>query len=136
MKITCNIIEDLLPLYVDDMVSEDSSQLVEEHLKECLGPARKMQEEMMRENCLSAGRKDGNSAQINKNRGRATKKKIRRRIRKKEYSLLFWQLLSWRQQEESDITGTMTRRIISPGMKQIYQSKTAKYILQSVRWEG
>ena len=34
MKITCNIIEDLLPLYVDDMVSEDSRQLVEEHLKE------------------------------------------------------------------------------------------------------
>ena len=23
MKISCNIIEDLLPLYVDDMVSED-----------------------------------------------------------------------------------------------------------------
>ena len=35
MKITCNIIEDLLPLYVDDMVSEDSRQLVEEHLKTC-----------------------------------------------------------------------------------------------------
>ena len=35
MKITCNIIEDLLPLYVDDMVSEDSRKLVEEHLKEC-----------------------------------------------------------------------------------------------------
>ena len=34
MKITCNIIEDLLPLYVDDMVSEDSRKLVEEHLKE------------------------------------------------------------------------------------------------------
>lgn len=32
MKISCNIIEDLLPLYVDDMVSEDSRQLVEEHL--------------------------------------------------------------------------------------------------------
>ena len=25
MKISCNIIEDLLPLYVDDMVSEDLS---------------------------------------------------------------------------------------------------------------
>lgn len=134
MKITCNIIEDLLPLYVDDMVSEDSRKLVEEHLKECLA-CQKMQEEMMRENCLSAGRKDGNSAQINKTEAEPLKK-IRRRIRKKEYSLLFWQLLSWRQQEESDITGTMTRRIISPGMKQIYQSKTAKYILQSVRWEG
>ena len=81
MKITCNIIEDLLPLYVDDMVSEDSRKLVEEHLKEC--PAcRKMQKEMMRENCLSAGRKDGNSAQINKTEAEPLKK-IRRRIRKK-----------------------------------------------------
>ena len=34
MKMSCNIIEDLLPLYVDDMVSEDSRKLVEEHLKE------------------------------------------------------------------------------------------------------
>lgn len=41
MKITCNIIEDLLPLYVDDMVSEDSRKLVEEHLKEWSGPAGK-----------------------------------------------------------------------------------------------
>mgnify|MGYP000211212696 CR=1 FL=1 len=33
MKISCNIIEDLLPLYVDDMVSEDSRQLVEEQFE-------------------------------------------------------------------------------------------------------
>ena len=45
MKISCNIIEDLLPLYVDDMVSEDSRQLVEEHLKECT-TCQKMMEEM------------------------------------------------------------------------------------------
>ena len=81
MKITCNIIEDLLPLYVDDMVSEDSRKLVEEHLKGC--PAcRKMQEEMMRENRLTAVRKDDNSVQINKTEAESLKK-IRRRIRKK-----------------------------------------------------
>ena len=45
MKINCNIIEDLLPLYIDDMVSEDSRQLVEEHLKECAA-CRKMLDEM------------------------------------------------------------------------------------------
>lgn len=45
MKISCNIIEDLLPLYVDDMVSEDSRQLVEEHLKECT-TCQKMMEDM------------------------------------------------------------------------------------------
>ncbi len=31
----CNVIKDLLPLYVDDCCSEESSQLVREHLKEC-----------------------------------------------------------------------------------------------------
>ena len=81
MKITCNIIEDLLPLYVDDMVSEDSRKLVEEHLKGC-PDCRKMQEEMMRENRLTAGIKDGNSVQINKTEAESLKK-IRRRIRKK-----------------------------------------------------
>ena len=70
MKISCNIIEDLLPLYVDDMVSEDSRQLVEEHLKECPS-CRKMQEEMMRENRLTAGIKDSNSVQINKTEAEA-----------------------------------------------------------------
>ena len=51
MKITCNIIEDLLPLYIDDMVSEDSRQLVGEHLKECAA-CRKMLDEMKKENQL------------------------------------------------------------------------------------
>lgn len=31
----CNVIKDLLPLYVDDCCSEESSQLVQEHLKGC-----------------------------------------------------------------------------------------------------
>lgn len=34
-KINCNIIRDILPLYVDGVVSEDTSALVEEHLAEC-----------------------------------------------------------------------------------------------------
>ena len=81
MKITCNIIEDLLPLYVDDMVSEDSRQLVEEHLKTC--PAcRKMQEEMMRENRLTATAKGNNLTQTNKTEAEPLRK-IRRKIRKK-----------------------------------------------------
>lgn len=35
MKITCDIIKDLLPLYVEDMVSMDSKKLVDEHLCTC-----------------------------------------------------------------------------------------------------
>lgn len=35
MKITCEIIKDLLPLYCDGVCSEESNVLVEEHLTEC-----------------------------------------------------------------------------------------------------
>lgn len=35
MKISCDVIRDLLPLYAEDMVSEDSKQLVDEHLCQC-----------------------------------------------------------------------------------------------------
>ena len=31
----CNLVRDLLPLYVDDALSEDSRQFVERHLKGC-----------------------------------------------------------------------------------------------------
>lgn len=34
-KITCEIIKDILPLYVDDVVSSDTRTMVEEHLAEC-----------------------------------------------------------------------------------------------------
>ena len=35
MKISCDIIRDLLPLYAEDMVSEDSKHLVDDHLCGC-----------------------------------------------------------------------------------------------------
>lgn len=35
MKNKCNIVRDLLPLYVEDMVSVDSASFIEEHLHEC-----------------------------------------------------------------------------------------------------
>ncbi|MDO5558593.1 MAG: zf-HC2 domain-containing protein [Oscillospiraceae bacterium] len=35
MKITCDIVRDLLPLYHDGVCSQDSRQLVEEHLSSC-----------------------------------------------------------------------------------------------------
>lgn len=34
-KINCNVIGDLLPLYADDVVSEDTKRIVEGHLAEC-----------------------------------------------------------------------------------------------------
>jgi len=35
MKISCEIIQDLLPLYCDGVCSQDSKQVVEAHLKDC-----------------------------------------------------------------------------------------------------
>ena len=32
---TCNIVQDLLPLYYDDVCSPSSKRLVEKHLKTC-----------------------------------------------------------------------------------------------------
>ena len=35
MKNDCNIVRDLLPMYIDGVVSEDSRELVEEHVAQC-----------------------------------------------------------------------------------------------------
>lgn len=39
-KITCNTIRDLLPLYMEDLASDDSRDLVETHLSTCPGCQR------------------------------------------------------------------------------------------------
>ena len=36
-EITCSVVKDLLPLYVDDALSPDSRAVVEEHLEGCEG---------------------------------------------------------------------------------------------------
>ena len=35
MKLSCKVIEDMLPMYYDKVCSEDSAALIEEHLKSC-----------------------------------------------------------------------------------------------------
>lgn len=35
MKIPCNVIQDLLPLYIEKLASKESATLVEEHIKDC-----------------------------------------------------------------------------------------------------
>lgn len=118
MKISCNIIEDLLPLYVDDMVSEDSRQLVEEHLKVC-PTCRRMQEEIMRENHLTDVKKGSDSVQTNKMEAELLKK-IRCKIRKKRIVSVSWQLPLFWQPVESGIIGIMIRKITFPGTRQTY----------------
>ena len=47
-KMNCNVIGDLLPLYADDVVSEDTKALVEEHLVDC-EECKERYQEMKRE---------------------------------------------------------------------------------------
>lgn len=35
MKVTCNVIKDVFPLYVENMLSDDSGAMVEEHIEHC-----------------------------------------------------------------------------------------------------
>ncbi len=35
MKYSCEVIQDLLPLYIDEVCSEESQKVIEEHLQEC-----------------------------------------------------------------------------------------------------
>lgn len=48
MKVECEVIRDLMPLYVDGAASEGSRAMVEEHLAEC-EPCQEMLEEMRQE---------------------------------------------------------------------------------------
>lgn len=50
-KISCPIIRDILPLYVDDVVSDDTRHMVEEHLAHC-DDCRKLAAEMQGEMVL------------------------------------------------------------------------------------
>lgn len=48
MKISCNIIKDLLPLYAEGMVSSDSREMIEEHIGDC-APCRDALAELRQE---------------------------------------------------------------------------------------
>ncbi len=70
MGITCSVIKDLIPLYVDDVLSEDSRKLVEEHLSGC-------------DDCKGAyeSLKSGGGSEVNKaNRDKEVIKRIRKKI--------------------------------------------------------
>ncbi len=44
MKITCNIIRDLLPLYAEDIANDDTKALIEEHIEGCASCMTKLEE--------------------------------------------------------------------------------------------
>ena len=87
MKITCDVIQDLMPSYIDGILSEDSKVLVDEHMKTCQ-ECRKMYEIMKEEqNRMSpsvttiTGHGSGKTDNDEKNTGSVPAlKKIRKRL--------------------------------------------------------
>lgn len=86
MKKECSIIRDLLPLYVENMLSEDTAVFVKEHLENCSDCSAELE-------CLKSGRQidkaettqRGNDANIIT----AVKKKIAKRIFKMVAAVCF-----------------------------------------------
>lgn len=54
MKFSCNVVQDLLPLYIDKSCSEESKLLIEEHLAEC-PKCRLACQDMSRDMCRDFG---------------------------------------------------------------------------------
>jgi len=44
MEINCNVIKDILPLYVENMVSEDTREIVENHIDKCTDCKKELEE--------------------------------------------------------------------------------------------
>ena len=44
MKIPCSVVRDLLPLYAEDMIEEETRALVDEHLEECSECSQRLEE--------------------------------------------------------------------------------------------
>lgn len=66
MKITCDVIQDLMPSYIDGILSEDSKALVEEHMGTCQ-ECRKMLEIMKEEQGKEQNQMRSSAATLKKN---------------------------------------------------------------------
>lgn len=75
MKYKCNVIKDLLPLYIEKITSQDSNEIIEEHLKECES-CKKYFVELKDESFLE----DLKEVDDNKENPKKTMKNIKRKI--------------------------------------------------------
>ena len=75
MKYKCNIVKDLLPLYVEDVTSQDSNKIIEEHLKEC-EECKKHYEELKDGSFIEELKEE----QVNEENTKKTMKTIKKKI--------------------------------------------------------
>ena len=77
IKIPCQVIRDLLPLYVDDAVSDESRKMIDEHLLSCEGCRKEL--ERLRSGILipiSRGEEKENAGLFRRFRRKFRKRKI------------------------------------------------------------
>lgn len=60
---SCNIIRDLLPLYIEGLTSEESNKFIEEHVKECKDCSKLLEE--MKEDTIADSKHDSTNVEKN-----------------------------------------------------------------------
>lgn len=81
MKYPCELIKDLLPLYVDEVASEESRTAVDEHLAEC-DSCREYADEMNTNNVITNNSCDNEEEKIMTNSLKQVKTRINRKTRR------------------------------------------------------
>lgn len=81
MKYSCNLIRDLIPLYCDEICSEDSKEAVETHMEEC-EDCQKYYHEMKQPALVQQSLQNSNY----ENQQIASMKKIKKKWKKKTYA--------------------------------------------------
>lgn len=94
-KINCNIIRDILPLYVDGVVSADTSALVEEHLTECEDCRQEAERMKAHMSLPDSGEVEEAEAKVIKDFGKAFRKKSRINAIKAAGSFLLVAVAAW-----------------------------------------
>ncbi|MGN0735265.1 MAG: zf-HC2 domain-containing protein [Anaerovoracaceae bacterium] len=94
-KINCNIIRDILPLYVDGVASEDTSALVEEHLTECEACRQEAERMKAHLSLPDSGEVEKAEARIIKDFGKEFRKKSRINAIKAAGSFLLVAIAAW-----------------------------------------
>ena len=94
-KINCNIIRDILPLYVDGVVSADTSALVEEHLTECEDCRQEAERMKAHMSLPDSGEVEEAEARVIKDFGKAFRKKSRINAIKAAGSFLLVAVAAW-----------------------------------------
>ena len=90
MKVTCNVIKDVLPLYIENMLSDDSCTMVEEHIEQCQ-ECKNYLDEMRTSNEIPV---DRNTSPLLKIKSTLRKKKIQTVILSMMFSIMLFVITS------------------------------------------